>query len=155
VRARVRWHEQGEKSTKYFLNLEKRNHIKKHIRTLHISGVTKTDPSCILKEIDQIYCDLYKTNNNLTDIEFKIDSFLNDLNIPTLSEEQSIIWNNKQIRIDKRPVFYKNYIEAGVICIQDLLFDLNINEAFSHWSDKIANIRYLQWAGLRTRYRPF
>jgi len=79
VCARVRWHEQGEKST---------NHIKKHIRTLHISGVTKTDPSCILKEIDQIYCDLYKTNNNLTDIEFKIDSFLNDLNIPSLSEEQ-------------------------------------------------------------------
>ena len=31
---------------------------------------------------------MYKTNNNLRDIEFKIDSFLNDLNIPTLSEEQ-------------------------------------------------------------------
>ena len=32
IRARVRWHEYGEKSTKYFLNLEKRNHVKKHIR---------------------------------------------------------------------------------------------------------------------------
>jgi len=88
VRARVRWHEQGEKSTKYFLNLEKRNHVKKHIRKLHISGVTKTDPSCILKEVEQFYCDLYKTNNNPTDIEFKMDFFLNDLNIPTLTEEQ-------------------------------------------------------------------
>lgn len=29
IRARARWHEHGEKSTKYFLNLEKRNHIKK------------------------------------------------------------------------------------------------------------------------------
>ena len=28
VRARARWHENGEKSTKYFLNLEKRNHVK-------------------------------------------------------------------------------------------------------------------------------
>jgi len=46
----------------------------------------------------------------------------------------------KEIRIDKRPLFYKNYFEAGVICIQDLLFDLNINEAFSHWSDKIVCI---------------
>ena len=85
----VRWHEQGEKSTKYFLNLEKRNRVKKHIQKLHISGVTKTDPSYkylinILKEVEQFYCDLYKTNNNLTDIEFKSDSFLNDLNIPTL-----------------------------------------------------------------------
>jgi len=30
IRARARWHEYGEKSTKYFLNLEKRNHVKKN-----------------------------------------------------------------------------------------------------------------------------
>ena len=29
IRARARWHEHGEKSSKYFLNLEKRNHVKK------------------------------------------------------------------------------------------------------------------------------
>ena len=29
IRARERWCEHGEKSTKYFLNLEKRNHVKK------------------------------------------------------------------------------------------------------------------------------
>ncbi|KAL9954593.1 hypothetical protein ACROYT_G042155 [Oculina patagonica] len=88
VRARARWHEQGEKSTKYFLNLEKRNHVKKHIRKLHINGAIKTDPFCILKEVEQFYCDLYKTYNILPDIDLKIDSFLNDLNIPTLTEEQ-------------------------------------------------------------------
>ena len=38
--------------------------------------------------VEQFYCDLCKTNNNLTDMKLKIDSFLNDLNIPTLSEEQ-------------------------------------------------------------------
>ena len=32
IRARARWHEHGERGTKYFLNLEKRNHVKKHIR---------------------------------------------------------------------------------------------------------------------------
>jgi len=59
---------------------------------------------------------------------------------------QNIIWNNNEICIeDKRPIFYKNYFEAGVICIQDLLFHLNINEAFSHWSDMITNIRYLSF----------
>ena len=28
VRSRARWHEHGEKNSKYFFNLEKRNHIK-------------------------------------------------------------------------------------------------------------------------------
>ena len=35
IRARARWHEHGEKNSKYFLNLEKRIHIKKQIRKLH------------------------------------------------------------------------------------------------------------------------
>ena len=30
IRARARWHEHGERSTKYFLNLEKRNHVQKN-----------------------------------------------------------------------------------------------------------------------------
>ena len=34
MRALVRWDERGEKSTKYYFNLEKRNHVKKHIRKL-------------------------------------------------------------------------------------------------------------------------
>jgi len=38
IRARARWWEHGEKSTKYFLNLEKRNHVKKHVRKLKTSG---------------------------------------------------------------------------------------------------------------------
>ena len=62
IRARARWHEHGEKSTKYFLNLDKRNHIKKHIRKLHISGVIKTDPFCILKEQERFYTNLYKSS---------------------------------------------------------------------------------------------
>ena len=34
IRARARWHEHGEKSTKYFLNLEKRNE-KEHTKAVH------------------------------------------------------------------------------------------------------------------------
>ena len=44
IRARARWHEYGEKSTKYLLNYEKRNHIKKHTRKLNINGSFTTDP---------------------------------------------------------------------------------------------------------------
>ena len=77
-----------KKNTKYFLNHEKRNHIKKHIRKLHISGVIKTDPFCILKEQGRFYTDLYKSSTTDPDITLKISSFLNDLNIPALSEDQ-------------------------------------------------------------------
>ena len=85
----------GEKSTKYFVNLEKRNHIKKHIRKLHISGVINTDPFCILKEQERFYKNLYKRSSTDPDIALKISSFLNDLNIPTLSEDQKNICEGK------------------------------------------------------------
>ena len=65
------------------------------MRKLHVSSVIKTDPFCILKEVEQFYCDLYKSNNSLPDIELKIDSFLNFLNIPILSEEQKISCEGK------------------------------------------------------------
>ena len=95
VRARARWHEYGEKSTKYSLNLEKRNHVKKHIRKLYVNDEIKTNPLCILNEVEQFYCDLYKSKNNRPDIENEIDSFLNNLNIPKLSEEQKISCEGK------------------------------------------------------------
>ena len=48
IRSRARWHEHGEKNSKYFLNLEKRNHVRKHIRKLRLTGVISTDPFEIL-----------------------------------------------------------------------------------------------------------
>ena len=71
IRARARWHEHGEKSTKYFLNLEKRNHVKKHIRKLYINGAINTDPISILKEQERFYHNLYKTGNNDPNIALK------------------------------------------------------------------------------------
>ena len=86
VRARARWHEHGERSTtEYFLNLEKRNHVKKHIRNLSISGVITTDPYRILSEQKKFYQNLYQTKATDSDC---VKSFPNDLNIPQLSEEQ-------------------------------------------------------------------
>ena len=38
---------------------------------------------------------------------------------------QSIIWNNKDVRINNAPVFCKTVFESGIICVNDLLFDLN------------------------------
>ena len=56
IRARARWHEHGERrSSKYFLNLEKRNNVRKHIRKLCVSGVITTDPYQILDEQRRFY----------------------------------------------------------------------------------------------------
>ena len=88
IRARARWHEYGERSTKYFFNLEKINRVKKHIRKLLRSGSITTDPYRILSEQKRFYQNLYKTNDSV-EASDPIEAFLNSLNIPKLSEEQT------------------------------------------------------------------
>ena len=86
MRARARWHEHGEKSNKYFLSLEKRNHIRKHIRKLNLSGVITCDPYKILESGKNFYKDLYTSKHpNLDSDESKL--FFENGNIPKLSEE--------------------------------------------------------------------
>ena len=38
-------------------------------------------------------------------------------------EWQHIVWNNKEIRINKEPIFYRTLFENGIIYVNDLLFD--------------------------------
>ena len=95
IRAKARWHEHGEKSTKYFLNLEKRNHIKKHMRKLKISSSITTDPFDILSKQQRFYQGLYTSINKNVDAMAKIESFLGDLNILKLSEEQKLLSEGK------------------------------------------------------------
>ena len=93
IRARARWHEHGEKSTEYFLNLEKRNHVKKHIRKLAISGVITTEPFEILDEQKRFYQDLFKSargNEDQGDLNTNLSYFFGNLNLPQLSEAQKM-----------------------------------------------------------------
>ena len=87
VRSRARWHEHGERNSKYFLNLEKRTHIRKHIRKLYRSGVIITDPFEILETEKQFYENLYKSRR--TCLQQNEPSFkYEELPIPTLTDEQ-------------------------------------------------------------------
>ena len=88
IRARARWHEYGEKSSKYFLNLGKRNQVKKHIRKLQINSSLTTNPSVILSEAKHFYMNLYQSTSITADREILIENFLNSLDIPKLSEEE-------------------------------------------------------------------
>lgn len=40
-----------------------------------------------------------------------------------------IIWNNKDIRINNRAVFYETFFESGFAYATDLLFDLNTRDS--------------------------
>lgn len=55
IRSKSRWYNEGEKNTKYFLNLEKRHFNKKTIKSLQLAdnSIIKTD-SEILNEAESI-----------------------------------------------------------------------------------------------------
>jgi hypothetical protein len=87
IRSRTQWHEEGEKSTKYFLNMEKKQKYKSHVRKLLINGVENTDSNEILNEIKLHYSSIYKRKSSVTEDECR--TYLQNVNIPTLSIEES------------------------------------------------------------------
>ncbi len=90
IRSKVKWIEHGEKSSKYFLNLEKHKGKQKVILKLKKDdGVIITDQQSILDEQVRFYKDLYKKSIHFE--KNKLDDFLADVNIPKLSEDDSNI----------------------------------------------------------------
>ena len=78
-----------KKSTKYFLNLEKRSHIRKHIRKLNLSGVITTNPFEILEAEKTYYKNLYSSKQVNIDCQESSQCFDNP-NIPKLTDD----WKN-------------------------------------------------------------
>ena len=64
VCSRARWYEHGERNSKYFYNLEKRNQKKKHITSLvNNVGDKITNPKDILEEEDCFFKEVYTSRN--------------------------------------------------------------------------------------------
>ena len=64
VRSRARWYEHGERNSKYFYNLEKRNQKKKHITSLvNNEGDKITNPKDILEEEERFFEEIYTSRN--------------------------------------------------------------------------------------------
>ena len=82
------WYKQGEKFSKYFLNLEKCNRVKTHIRKLISDpGNLINDPSEVLSSIKDFYATLYKCRS--TKNERECYKYLHSLNIPKLGEAET------------------------------------------------------------------
>ena len=72
LRSRTTWYEEGEKSSSYFLKLEKRNKSKSHVRRLILDGndtttSEETDDLVILRELKSFYSSLYKKRSLKTE----------------------------------------------------------------------------------------
>ena len=61
-----------------------------------------------------------------------------------------IIWNNKEIKVDGKSVFYKYYFNMNIKYTNDLLFDKSNIESFNVLrSQGLAKSNFLEWTGLR------
>ena len=103
---RARWQQltEGEKPSKYFLNLENRNFVSKHIRELKTHSKTLVNPTDILKEMKDFYENLYKdretediNNTNFAHITNKLTKL--DENEKTHIEREISLEDLKQIKV--------------------------------------------------------
>ena len=86
VRSKCDWYKHSEKSTKYFLNLEKRRGCQNTIKKLVIDDKEITEQAHILKHIREFYENLFKTREQKNKIE--MEDLFSDFDIPKLFENQ-------------------------------------------------------------------
>ena len=60
-----------------------------------------------------------------------------------------VIWDYKDIRIDKKPIFYKNHYDSEIIYTCDLQLHKGVKDSFQLVVEKISKTNFLMWAGLR------
>ena len=87
IRSRDKWLEFGEKSSKYFLQLEKRNGKKKEINSVKIGSKFVEQGEKILHEIHSFYKHLYAEGNSSSLHDF--DTYFKDLDLKFLNEEEA------------------------------------------------------------------
>lgn len=108
VRSRAQDIEYGERNTKYFLNLEKRNQNIKNITCIiNDAGNLLTEPTQILQEEVNFYSKLYSdpseiegTSSDIDDISQLSENFFLNNDIPQLANNQQLLCD-KEIDIEE------------------------------------------------------
>jgi len=98
IRSKSDWYEQGEKSTKYFLNLEKKNSINNTIRKIFINDVESEDDEAILNHAKTFYENLFERKCNKTSTECL--DFLENISLPSISPANNIFCD-RELSIDE------------------------------------------------------
>lgn len=144
LRSQATWHEKGEKSTKYFLQLESRNRIRKSVKKLQREdGTMTTDSDEILNMQAKFYENLYCARQPET--EEAMHNYLAEIDTPKLTANEKdeceglltfeecyaiikTFKNNKAPGNDGIPIeFYKKFFSIfGQIMVR------SFNESFEH-----------------------
>ena len=67
-----------------------------------------------------------------------------------VSPRETITWNNQNIRVNGKPIFYNNYNIANIVPLSDLKFDLSNTESFNlAKQNDLKDSSFLTWAGVR------
>ena len=82
IRSKYNWYKHGEKSSKFFLNLEKSRAVQNQIRNVLIDNIEINNQKDINKELYLYYKNLFNERQHLSehDINYFLKEFLNFLN---------------------------------------------------------------------------
>ena len=90
LRSKVNWYGCGEKSSKYFLSLEKRN-LRKVTKT---NDQETSDPTEIIRSLKKYYSSLYTRRSNKTEED------LRNINIPKLTDDEKCVCEGKLTKME-------------------------------------------------------
>ena len=97
-RIKTKWYQEGEKSTKYFLNLQRAKSRKTEMSELIIDGQSITDNEKIKENVESFYKKLYEKGDSRLVNEGKIENFLTY--IERLDQNEINILDKKITEID-------------------------------------------------------
>ena len=63
-------------------------------------------------------------------------------NFASTEDWRNILWNNKEIRINNSPIFYKDFFDSGIVRTSDLLLNLNSTETFNIIKNRVEKNKF-------------